>query len=111
MNAGDPSQGPYRVVLGFLYDTIRTIAFWLAIALPFAQLTLLASGIDSSGKTVVLLVLLCANVVMLLLGHKHIPTLANRHPGANPNQREADTPSDTVRQPGGREPQIRESDD
>lgn len=111
MNGGDSPTDPYQVVLGFVRDSVRRIAFWLAIALPFAQLTLLASGVDSSEEAVVLLVLLCANGVMLVLGHEHTPSLASRHPDAKPSQREADTPIETARRPSGREPRGRESDD
>lgn len=113
MTFGDPPPGRYRVFLRLARDAVRTIAFWLAITLPFAQLALLASGVDSAGKSGALLVLLCTNGVALVLGHGHTPSLAGRQPGANRNQREEDEPIESVRRPGpgGTGSHVRESDD
>lgn len=92
MNSGDPGSGLHRVFFAVVRDTIRMIAFWLAITLPFAQLALLVSGLDTAGKTGTLLVLLCANGVALVLGHGHTPSFASRPPDTNRKQREGDTP-------------------
>lgn len=53
-----------------LVGTVRTIAFWVAIALPFLYVPLLASG---SGANVLLPVaaLAVVNVVALVVGHGH----------------------------------------
>lgn len=111
MNSDDSLSGLYPEFLYLVRDGVRTISFWLAIALLFAQLALLASGVDSAGKFGALLVLLCANGVTLLLGHGHTSSVAGRQPDANRTRREVDRPVESVRQPGGTGPHVRESDD
>ncbi len=48
---------------------LRTASFWLAVALPFAHLSLLASGIESPAETQAFLVLLSLNLFALVAGH------------------------------------------
>jgi hypothetical protein len=50
---------------------LRAAAFWLAVALPFAYLPLLADGIAGEAELVTLLGLMAANAVALLVGHDH----------------------------------------
>ncbi|WP_439027841.1 hypothetical protein [Haloarchaeobius sp. DT45] len=52
-----------------LLTPLRTASFWLAIALPFAHLSLLASGIESPAETQAFLVLLSLNLFALVAGH------------------------------------------
>ncbi|MBO4249245.1 hypothetical protein IL252_15620 [Halomicrobium sp. IBSBa] len=51
---------------------IRALAFWIAIALPFLYLPLLAVGLSSQTLTGAFLTLLLCNAVALLVGHKHL---------------------------------------
>jgi hypothetical protein len=50
---------------------VRMASFWLAVALPFAHLSLLASGIDSPAETQAFLLLLSLNLTALVIGHGH----------------------------------------
>lgn len=50
---------------------LRAVAFWLAVALPFAYLPLLADGIGTEAELVTFLALMAANAVALLVGHDH----------------------------------------
>jgi len=50
---------------------VRVLSFWVAVALPFLYLPLLASGLDSSSVTIAFLALLAANAVTLFVGHPH----------------------------------------
>jgi len=54
-----------------LLGPIRGLAFWLAIALPFLYLPLLATGLQSSAVRSAFGVLVLSNVVALLVGHSH----------------------------------------
>jgi hypothetical protein len=47
------------------------VSFWLAVALPFAYLPLLATGIETGDGLTTLGGLLAANAVALLVGHTH----------------------------------------
>jgi hypothetical protein len=50
---------------------IRAAAFWLAIALPFAYLPMLAGGIGGEPELLTFVALVAANAVALLVGHDH----------------------------------------
>lgn len=50
---------------------LRMVCFWLAVVLPFAHLSLLASGISSPAETQAFLVLLGLNLATLVVGHGH----------------------------------------
>jgi hypothetical protein len=54
-----------------LVAPIRGIAFWVAIALPFLYIPLLASGLQSSSIRLAFGVLVTCNAVALLVGHSH----------------------------------------
>jgi hypothetical protein len=54
-----------------LVAPIRGIAFWLAIALPFLYVPLLASGLESSAVRLVFVALVVCNAAALLVGHPH----------------------------------------
>ncbi|WP_265109375.1 hypothetical protein [Halosolutus halophilus] len=45
------------------------LSFWIAIALPFVHLPLLAQGLDDATATLTFLALLGLNVVALYVGH------------------------------------------
>lgn len=51
---------------------IRALAFWIAVALPFLYLPLLAVGLSSRALTGAFLALLLCNAVALLVGHDHL---------------------------------------
>jgi len=58
---------PRRSLLG----PIRGLAFWIAIALPFLYIPLLASGLESSSVRTVFATLVACNAIALLIGHSH----------------------------------------
>jgi len=53
--------------------TLRTVAFWLAVVLPFLYLPLLASGVTTAGERGALAAMLALNVVALYTGHDYRP--------------------------------------
>lgn len=53
--------------------TVRQLAFWLAVILPFLYLPLLISGAGSAAERTVLVSLMSVNVVALYIGHDHDP--------------------------------------
>ena len=58
----------------FLRTTARTVsatAFWLAVALPFCYLPLLATGLPTASTRSTFGVLLALNAVCLVCGHAH----------------------------------------
>ena len=50
---------------------VRAAAFWLAVALPFAYLPMLAGGIGTEAELATFATLVAANAVALLVGHDH----------------------------------------
>lgn len=50
---------------------VRAAAFWLAVALPFAYLPMLAGGIGTETELLTFAGLVAANAVALLVGHDH----------------------------------------
>jgi len=50
---------------------VRGVAFWLAIALPFLYVPLLASGLQSSSVRLAFVALVVCNALALLVGHSH----------------------------------------
>jgi len=61
---------PVRRGVAAVAAPLRFVAFWLAVALPFLYLPLLATGLDGARPTV-FVGLLLVNVVALVLGHDH----------------------------------------
>lgn len=58
----------------FLRTTVRTVsaaAFWLAVALPFCYLPLLATGLRAASTQSAFGALLALNAVCLVCGHAH----------------------------------------
>lgn len=49
----------------------EALAFWAAIALPFAYLPLLYGGLDGTANLLVFAALVVANVLALYAGHDH----------------------------------------
>jgi hypothetical protein len=56
--------------LAYLAAPIRFVAFWIAVALPFLYLPLVAGGLNG-GEPTAFLGLLATNVVALVVGHGH----------------------------------------
>lgn len=54
-----------------LLAPIRGIAFWIAVALPFLYVPLLASGLQSSSVRLAFATLVVCNAVALLVGHPY----------------------------------------
>ncbi|MBX0325732.1 hypothetical protein EGH21_22200 [Halomicroarcula sp. F13] len=54
-----------------LLESLRGIAFWTAIALPFLYLPLLASGLETPAVRTAFAALVACNAVALLLGHSY----------------------------------------
>jgi hypothetical protein len=50
---------------------VRALAFWLAVVLPFAYLSLLVGGIGTDSELFTFAGLVAANAVALLVGHDH----------------------------------------
>lgn len=50
---------------------VRAVAFWLAVALPFAYLPMLAGGIGGEPELLTFAALVATNAVALLVGHDH----------------------------------------
>ncbi|MFC5972028.1 hypothetical protein ACFPYI_11870 [Halomarina salina] len=69
----EPTRTP-SLPVQYLRTTARTVsamAFWLAVALPFCYLPLLAGGLDSLSTQSTVGALLALNAVCLVLGHAH----------------------------------------
>ena len=65
-NAGTAVQPSIDV-----FAPVRTLSFWVAVALPFLYLPLLATGLENSTVTLAFITLLAANAVTLFVGHPH----------------------------------------
>lgn len=50
---------------------VKRLAFWTAVVLPFLQLPLLATGLDSRPLTLAFVALVALNVSALLIGHPY----------------------------------------
>jgi hypothetical protein len=57
-----------------LWDVVSTVAFWIAVAVPFLYLPLVVRGLETQGELVAFVALLGINLLALGLGHQH------RHP-------------------------------
>jgi hypothetical protein len=62
-----------RRAIGGLTAGLRSMCFWLAVAVPFLTISLLASGVWTPTVQPVLLVLLGQKAVALYLGNQHDP--------------------------------------
>jgi hypothetical protein len=69
-DAADPL---YRRGARRLRATLAAAAFWVAVALPFLYVPLLASGVSSDAERTALATLLALNVATLYVGHGHRP--------------------------------------
>jgi hypothetical protein len=58
-------------LLALLVTSVKRIAFWTAIALPFLHVSLLTTGLDSPETQIAFVALVALNVGALLLGHPH----------------------------------------
>ncbi|SDR43526.1 hypothetical protein [Natronobacterium texcoconense] len=65
----EQDRDPSRWYLRSLRGPAQFLSFWVAIALPFVHVPLLAQGLGDSSVTLTFLVLLAINVVALYLGH------------------------------------------
>lgn len=50
---------------------VRLVGFWMAIALPFLYLPLLAAGLETTGQQQTFFLLLVLNVVALVVGRRY----------------------------------------
>lgn len=50
---------------------LRTVSFWVAVAMPFLYLPLLGIGIDTPVEVVAFLSMVALNVAALVVGHSH----------------------------------------
>lgn len=50
---------------------VKRFAFWTAVVLPFLQLPLLATGLESRSLTLAFVALVALNVSALLIGHPY----------------------------------------
>ncbi|MFB6163305.1 MAG: hypothetical protein ABEJ86_07710 [Halococcoides sp.] len=63
------TRGP--ITLRRLIPTIRALAFWLAITLPFVQIGWLLVGVGGLSELAVFLTLLGVNATSLAIGHTY----------------------------------------
>ncbi|MEY7850354.1 hypothetical protein AB7C87_14280 [Natrarchaeobius sp. A-rgal3] len=66
----DHKSGSRRLVRS-LKGPAQFLSFWVAIALPFVHLPLLAQGLGDPQITLTFLTLLSVNVLALYVGHGH----------------------------------------
>ncbi|WP_254766212.1 hypothetical protein [Salinilacihabitans rarus] len=62
-------RGVGRRLLRSMKGPTQFLCFWVAIALPFVQVALLAHGLGDPSVTFAFLTLLAINVVALYVGH------------------------------------------
>lgn len=67
------SSTVFRSIAQRVFDPLRMLGFWSAIALPFLYVPLLATGLETVAQTTVFLALLALNVVALLIGRSYRP--------------------------------------
>jgi len=61
-----------RTVSKHVVSPIRALSFWIAVALPFLYIPLLAMDLSSRPVIGAFLALLLCNAVALLIGHSHL---------------------------------------
>jgi len=66
------SVSSVRAASKHVLSPIRAISFWIAVALPFLYLPLLAMDLSSQPVIGAFLALLLCNAVTLLIGHPHL---------------------------------------
>jgi hypothetical protein len=62
---------PGRSLAERLIRPVKRLAFWTAVVLPFFQLPLLATGLDSRSLMLAFVGLVVLNVSALWIGHAH----------------------------------------
>lgn len=65
----EPNGEQYGRLVRSLKGPTQFLSFWIAIALPFVHLPLLAQGLGDPTVTLTFFVLLAANVLALYVGH------------------------------------------
>ncbi len=68
-NPEPESQHERNRLLRSIKGPLQFLSFWIAIALPFVHLPLLAQGLGDPNVTLTFVVLLTANVFALYVGH------------------------------------------
>ncbi len=63
------SWSSLRRAAGLASGSVRAVAFWAAVSLPFVHAALLVRGLDSTADLLAVAVLLGANLLALLVGH------------------------------------------
>ncbi|MEF8773998.1 MAG: hypothetical protein V5A23_02775 [Halobacteriales archaeon] len=71
--AAEASASALHRILPAAKASLRAGAFWLAVALPFLYVPLLATGVSTAGQRGALAVLLVVNVFALYAGHGYRP--------------------------------------
>lgn len=66
------SVSSVRAASRHVLSPVRAISFWIAIALPFLYLPLLAMDLTKQPVIGAFLALLLCNAVTLLIGHSHL---------------------------------------
>lgn len=54
-----------------VHDSLTAVAFWAAVLLPLAYVPLLASGIDTVGRSGLFVSLVVLHLLALRVGHTH----------------------------------------
>jgi len=67
----ETEQSTVRTVLQTVSGPAQFLSFWIAIALPFVHLPLLAQGLGDPAVTLTFLTLLAVNVLALYVGHDY----------------------------------------
>lgn len=58
-------------LFAFLATSVKRVAFWTAIALPFLHVSLLTTGLESTETQIAFALLVTLNICALLVGHPH----------------------------------------
>ncbi|WP_435346109.1 hypothetical protein [Haloarchaeobius sp. HRN-SO-5] len=64
---------PFDLVSRSAPESVRMVAFWGAVSLPFLAVALLASGLDTGAKTLAFCTLLLCNLWALVVGKRYEP--------------------------------------
>lgn len=59
--------------VGGVVGSVRLVAFWAAVMLPFLWLPLVVEGVSTGDEFRSLVVLVTANLAAMVVGHRHRP--------------------------------------
>lgn len=60
-----------QTLLALLVTSVKRVAFWTAVTLPFLHLSLLSTGLESRETQIVFVALVTLNICALLVGHPY----------------------------------------